>query len=181
MVSGITGSGGLLSNLLGTKKKDGTDDGFDITSLTSPATDDTGTDDVDGPDASSTDGMDAGTKEALDMLHDMTSGGMEGYFKYMVKQAREKAMSDLGVTEDSLKAMDPSARAAMEKKIDDMVKTAVAKIMGVDPDAASKMMTDAAQGTATAASHVDAAAKVEAGKAYKDGSTAEMLNELVSE
>lgn len=155
----------------GTKKVSagaGSTDGMKITNLL-------GGDDITDDGVNSSDKVSAGTSEALSMLKEMTSGGVEGYFRFIVKNIREKVMKDMGVSEEQLAAMPADERKAIEDKIAEEVKKQVAKIMGTDPETAQKMIAEAdkVQG-------VGAAGKVEASKAYKEGgqSLGEMLSQL---
>lgn len=110
-----------------------------------------------------TEGMDADTAAAWSQLKEMTSGGVEGYWKYMIKQLREQTMEAMGVTEESLAAMEPGQREAIEAKIAEKVKEGLAKVMGVEPDAANQMIT-----LLNRADAINAANMFEARKAYKN-------------
>lgn len=159
----ITGGGGLselFSSLVNGNSADGTGVGSAAAGATS-------------------DSMDPKTQEALNMLKDMTDGGMQGYWKWMMKQIRQKVMDEMGVTEASLAAMKPDQRAAVEKQIEDEVKRRLAKAMGLDGTGKdAKAQADAAQAgngsvitpvtQAEKVAAVEPAAKTEAAKAYKD-------------
>lgn len=69
-------------------------------------------------------------KDAMEMLSDMTENGLNGYWKWVMKQLREKVMDDMGISEQELAAMDPDARAAVEKAIEEEVKKRLAEMMG---------------------------------------------------
>jgi hypothetical protein len=163
----------VFGSLLGTDKAKTTQSGgaagFDITQLVG------GKSDVTDDGVNTSDSVSTGTQDALSMLKDMTDGGMTGYFKWMVKQIREKTMESMGVTEESLAAMPEGQRTAMEQKIEEAVKKDVAKIMGVDDETAGKMVAAADKSSAVAT-------PVEADKAYKVGGTsaAEMLGQLLN-
>ncbi|RYG61791.1 MAG: hypothetical protein EON60_02170 [Alphaproteobacteria bacterium] len=109
------------------------------------------------------DKVSAGTEEGLSLLREMTSGGIEGYFKYMIKELREKVMEDMGVSEADLAAMDPAQRDVVEKAIEDAVKEKVAEAMGIDKDKVEQAMADMQGGGIT-----EIMARMEAGKAYKN-------------
>lgn len=145
----------------------------------------------DGDDSAASDptaNMDAGTKDAYDTLNDMTSGGVGGYFAWMMKQTREKVMDEMGVSDASLAAMDPAVRAAVEKKIDEEVKERLKKAMGMDGDSKDakkgdpllnpvKLSDDAAKQVAVV-QPAQETKQADANKAYKDD--ADMVSMLAS-
>jgi len=122
---------GLLGGVLGTaldtvfkdKKEAAGADGFKIAILDTPKKDEAA--------GLYNDRMDAGAKEALDALREMTTGGIEGYWKWMMKELREDVMSDMGVSEEELAAMPVEQRAAVEKAIDDEVEKRLKEAMGI--------------------------------------------------
>lgn len=162
MIDGIEGLTGLGSLLGVDKKKDEGQGGMFSTLLNGVGDADSETADA----GLSTDGMSPATKDALDMLHEMTQGGFKGYFAWMVKKIREDVMDKMGVSEADLAKMSPQARAAMEKQIDEAVAQQVAKMMGIDPAKAQKMMADVQN--VTPVDPTDPAAVAQAKKAYKD-------------
>lgn len=109
----------------------------------------------------SSDSVSTGSADALSLLKEMTNGGLAGYFKWMVKQIREKVMEDMGISEDALAAMPADQKTALMEKIEEEVKKQVAKIMGVDPESAGKMMATADKG-------LSVTDQMEAKKAYKE-------------
>lgn len=68
-------------------------------------------------------------KDARDMLKEMTEGGLDGYWKWMTKKLREDVLSDMGLSEDALAAMDPATRASVEKAIEDEIQKRLAEAM----------------------------------------------------
>lgn len=122
---------GLLGGALGTaldtvfkdKKEAGGADGFKIAMLDTPKKDEAA--------GLYNDRMDAGAKDALDALREMTSGGIEGYWKWMMKELREDVMDEMGVSEDELAAMPVEQRAAVEQAINDEVQKRLKEAMGI--------------------------------------------------
>lgn len=88
-------------------------------------------------------GMDDGTKEALAMLRDMTSGGLEGAMRWAMKQLREDVMESMGISEAELAAMPADQKAAVEKAIAEEIQKRMAEAMGKEKDGglAAKAMT----------------------------------------
>lgn len=78
------------------------------------------------------DKTDAAASAAFDYIKDMTAGGLEGAMRTAMKKLRDKIMEEMGVSEDSLKAMDPTARNAMEAKISEEVQKRIKEAMGAD-------------------------------------------------
>lgn len=75
--------------------------------------------------------MDEETKAALESLREMTSGGIEGFWQWMMKELRKDVMEEMGVSEASLAAMDPEQRAATENAIEEEVQKRLKQAMGV--------------------------------------------------
>lgn len=67
----------------------------------------------------------AETKEAKDMLAEITGGGAKGYWAWKMKQLREQitaqVMGEMGLTPEKLAAMSPEERLATLKKIEEAV------------------------------------------------------------
>ncbi len=120
--------GGALGTALDTVFKDKKDaaatDGFAIATLDTAKTQDTETTYADN-------NMDAGAKDALEALREMTAGGIEGYWKWMMKELREDVMEEMGVSEEELAAMPVEQRGAVEKAINDEVEKRIKEAMGV--------------------------------------------------
>lgn len=68
-------------------------------------------------------------KEAKEMLSDMTEGGLNGYWKWVMKQLREQVLEEMGLSEDQVAAMDPASRDAVEKAIAEEVQKRLAEMM----------------------------------------------------
>ncbi len=123
---------GLLGGALGTaidsvfkdKKHAAGAEGFKITSLGDPSK-------KDEVGKTYNDSMDAGAKEALDALREMTTGGIEGYWKWMMKELREDVMDEMGISEEELAAMPAEQRGAVEKAINDEVEKRIKEAMGI--------------------------------------------------
>lgn len=154
---------GLLGSAVGTaldavfkdKKDTVSAEGFKITAL------DTGKKDEAGHVYN--DSMDASAKEALDALREMTEGGIEGYWKWMMKELREDVMEEMGVSEEELAAMPVEQRAAVEQAINDEVQKRLKEAMGIKDGEeavvdANEMIEKLKQAMQTA----------EANKSYKD-------------
>jgi hypothetical protein len=62
-----------------------------------------------------------GKEDAVAELRDITSGGIEGYVAWIIKQLREDVMESMGVTEEQIAAMDPMQREDTLKAIADEV------------------------------------------------------------
>ena len=124
---GVLGSlvGNTLGEALKTKDNGKAAEGFEIAHLGSAKA----PDDAKG---AYNDSMDATAKEALDALREMTSGGLEGFWKWMMKELREDVMEDMGVSEEALAAMDPAQRAAVEDAIEKEVQARLKEAMGID-------------------------------------------------
>lgn len=115
--------GTALDSVFGEKKQAAGGEGFAISMLEASAKEETG--------ATYNDSMDAGAKEALDALREMTTGGIEGYWKWMMKELREDVMDEMGVSEEELAAMPAEQRSAVEKAINDEVELRLKEAMGI--------------------------------------------------
>ena len=161
LAAGMLGSavGSVLGGLFGAKKTEAAS-GFNITTLLGGVKEKT---EADKLGINTSDSVSAGTQDGLSLLREMTDGGIAGYWKFMMKQMREKAMESMGVTEESLAAMDPAERKVIEDKIAEKVKEAMAKLMEVSPEEAGKMMA-----TMDKVNAVNPANQIEANKVYKN-------------
>jgi acetyl-CoA acetyltransferase len=117
--------GGALGTALDSVLKDTTAaaDGFTIATLDTGKTEET--------ESTYADTMDADAKDALDALREMTTGGIEGYWKWMMKELREDVMGEMGVSEEELAAMPVEQRKAVEQSINDEVEKRLKEAMGV--------------------------------------------------
>lgn len=65
------------------------------------------------------------TDQAWELLKEMTGGGLQGYWKWMIKTMKERlradVMGDMGVTDQSLAAMPEAQRNDIEQKINEEV------------------------------------------------------------
>ena len=113
-----------------------------------------------------TDGVDAGVQEALDLLREMTSGGLEGAMRWAMKELREDVMDGMNISEQELAALPADQKAAVEKAIADEVQKRLAEAMNKDKQEL------AAGGNALAPQDIVAglqkALQAEATKAYKE-------------
>jgi hypothetical protein len=110
------------------------------------------------------DKMDPGVKEALEMLREMTSGGLEGAMRWAMKELREDVMESMGVSEDELAAMPADQKAATEKMIAEEVQKRLAEAMGKDKQG----VADAAMTPEELIAGLQKALQGEANKAYKE-------------
>jgi hypothetical protein len=96
---------------------------------------------------------DSAAEEAKQMLHDMTAGGLDGFWKWHIKQLREKitdeVMQGMGITKDSLAAMPAEQRMAVEKAINDEVEKRLKEALAKELEK-GKQAADATAGAAEA-------------------------------
>lgn len=150
---------GILGGLIGGEKKGGVNaTGFEDVLLAAKEKTE-----AEKMGINASDPMSAGTEEALGLLREMTSGGIEGYFKYLMKELREKVMDEMGVSEAELAAMGPEQRKAVEDAINEAVKEKLAEVMGVDREKMEAAMNGGEKGGL-----VDIMVQIESNKAYKN-------------
>ncbi len=161
MLGGAVSS--VLGGFFGTDKTDkaGKVDGKGFDSVLFASKEKTGAEEALG--INPRDKVSAGTEEALGLLREMTSGGIEGYFKFVMKQLREKVLAEMGLSEADLAAMGPEQRKAVEDAIAEAVKEKLAEVMGVDREKVEQAMADM-QGTGL----TEIMARMEAAKVYKN-------------
>lgn len=94
-----------------------------------------------------------GDDDPQSILKDMTSGGMQGYWSYQIKQMKQKVAEDTlqskGLTEADVANMPPDQRADLERTIMREVEQKVRQMTNADKNGKTGLLDSGGQGAAT--------------------------------